>query len=369
MEKDNKNKEYNRLVIIGNGLDLALGFETSYSHFILAYIKNTASTLLKGENLKNALFKVNPIFIGTNIPGNFMMDLYNYKDVKELVEFLKFNAGFEPINTFFEKIIDNYSKSNWIDIEQHYYDTLKEHYFNEFKKNKFIANVKSLNECMDALAFALNDYISNLKIRITHEHRDKFLNFLEALNEPLPYYVQKLMEDFNREKPPEEIMFVNFNYTNTIKELLRFPIGNKKFRHINIHGKVDNDENPIIFGYGDDIADEYHELESANEVELLRKIKSFQYPKTTNYHQLLGFLESGDFDIYIIGHSCGLSDRTLLKTIFEHKRCIAIRIFHYDEEKEHFLKRIEISRHFDDKIKMRQRLLPFDKFAAIPQFK
>ncbi|MBK6364090.1 MAG: hypothetical protein IPF52_11590 [Saprospiraceae bacterium] len=55
-------------------------------------------------------------------------------------------------------------------------------------------------------------------------------------------------------------------------------------------------------------------------------IKSFDYFKTDNYSKLLAFLES-EFDVYIMGHSCGLSDRTLLSTIFEHENCRKIKIF------------------------------------------
>ena len=141
-----------------------------------------------------------------------------------------------------------------------------------------------------------------------------------------------------------------------------------------IHGDVNDIFNPIIFGYGDDTGGEYKELENMNEIELLKKIKSFQYPKTHNYHKLLNFIESEEFDVFVVGHSCGLSDRTLLKTIFEHKNCLAIQIFHYkqslkDADQEHFEKRIEISRHFSDKVLMRERILPFDPFCHIPQTK
>ena len=102
-------------------------------------------------------------------------------------------------------------------------------------------------------------------------------------------------------------------------------------------------------------------------MELLKKIKSFQYPRTHNYHNLLNYLEVSEFDVFIMGHSCGLSDRTLLKTIFEHPNCLAIQVFHYQGENEHFYKRIEISRHFNNKVLMRERVLPYDQFASIPQ--
>jgi hypothetical protein len=75
------------------------------------------------------------------------------------------------------------------------------------------------------------------------------------------------------------------------------------------------------------------------------------------------------FEVFIVGHSCGLSDRTLLKTIFEHDNCIGIKIYHRGNEYDHFQKNIAISRHFTDKAKLRDKILPFDQHAAIPQSK
>lgn len=98
-------------------------------------------------------------------------------------------------------------------------------------------------------------------------------------------------------------------------------------------------------------------------------IKSFKYPQTNNYHKILGFIEDLDFEVFILGHSCGLSDRTLLKTLFEHSKCRAIQVLHYNGKEEFFNKSIEISRHFENKVMMRERLLPFDPSAKIPQNK
>jgi hypothetical protein len=33
------------------------------------------------------------------------------------------------------------------------------------------------------------------------------------------------------------------------------------------------------------------------------------------------------FQVLIMGHSCGLSDRTLLNIVFEHNNCRSIKVF------------------------------------------
>ncbi|MBK8548185.1 MAG: hypothetical protein IPL63_12705 [Saprospiraceae bacterium] len=97
-------------------------------------------------------------------------------------------------------------------------------------------------------------------------------------------------------------------------------------------------------------------------------IKSFDYFKTDNYSKLLAFLES-EFDVYIMGHSCGLSDRTLLSTIFEHENCRKIKIFYHDNAENYRKTTYEISRHFTDKALMRERVLPITQCKPMPQSK
>ena len=66
-----------------------------------------------------------------------------------------------------------------------------------------------------------------------------------------------------------------------------------------------------------------------------------------------------------MGHSCGLSDRTLLNTIFEHKYCRSIKVYYYqwkDEEtneiKDNYTEIIQnISRHFNKKKLMREKIV------------
>lgn len=135
---------------------------------------------------------------------------------------------------------------------------------------------------------------------------------------------------------------------------------------IHIHGELNNMKNPIIFGYGDERDETYNLLEKANIPEVFTHIKSFEYFKTDNYSRLLAFLES-PYDVYIMGHSCGLSDRTLLSTVFEHENCRYIKIFYHGNAENYRKTTYEISRHFTDKALMRKRVLPITKCKPMPQ--
>ncbi len=44
---------------------------------------------------------------------------------------------------------------------------------------------------------------------------------------------------------------------------------------------------------------------------------------------MLSFIESAPYQVCIMGHSCGLSDRTLLATLFEHRNCVSIKPYYY----------------------------------------
>ena len=163
---------------------------------------------------------------------------------------------------------------------------------------------------------------------------------------------------------PEEIKelelsqtyFLNFNYTKSLDFFINS--FSPEAIHIQIHGNVDEPES-IIFGYGDDSNEHYKSLENHDKKELLEHIKSFYYPSQKHYIDLMNIIESDDFDVIVLGHSLGLSDRVLLESIFEHENCKAIRLFHRGK-KSHFEKLIALSRHFKNKQSMRKKIVEFD---------
>jgi hypothetical protein len=153
------------------------------------------------------------------------------------------------------------------------------------------------------------------------------------------------------------------NYTEEINKRI--------YTEINfIHGQLNSTSNPIIFGFGDEYNKHYLEFESLNENRLFAHIKSFDYFKTANYHNLIRFTESEDFQVYIFGHSLGLSDRTMLKTIFEHENCKSIKVFYHqvDEQSNDYTeKTYAISNHISDKSSLRKKVVPFIYSKSMPQ--
>ena len=116
----------------------------------------------------------------------------------------------------------------------------------------------------------------------------------------------------------------------------------------------------MIFGYGDELDDNFKKLLDSNENECLRNVKSIKYQESDNYRNVLAFIESAPFQVCIMGHSCGNSDRTLLNTLFEHKNCISIKPYYYIKQDgtDNYLELVQnISRNFTDMKLMRDRVV------------
>ena len=116
----------------------------------------------------------------------------------------------------------------------------------------------------------------------------------------------------------------------------------------------------MIFGFGDEIDDDYKSIENLNNNIYLENIKSIKYLETDNYKRLLEFLNSEEYQIYIFGHSCGISDRTLLNTLFEHKNCSSIKPFYHkkDDGFDNYSDIVKnISRNFNIKPIMRDKVV------------
>ena len=71
-----------------------------------------------------------------------------------------------------------------------------------------------------------------------------------------------------------------------------------------------------------------------------------------------------------MGHSCGLSDKTLLNSIFQHQNCKSIKVFYhtYGNWKDNYLDVVQnISRHFNKKTMMREKIVNKDYCEELPQ--
>lgn len=203
----------------------------------------------------------------------------------------------------------------------------------------------------------INEGFSNFK--------EQFLIYLKQINkntEKMTEIENKIDLILNRKK---RTRILNFNYTDTIEKYC------SRVDIINIHGSLkDLSENPIIFGYGDEMDPHVKELEDRNKNDLLIYLKTMSYHYNSNYERLMNFIDDHDFNVYIMGHSCGISDRLLFNSIFEHPKCKAIKIFYYDKgngENDYYEKCIELYRHFiqGGKSKGRRIIVPFIDSEAL----
>ena len=166
------------------------------------------------------------------------------------------------------------------------------------------------------------------------------------------------------------------NITNLLQQLVTcwedgYMPREQIFKVNHIHGVL-SDRDSVIFGYGDELDKDYQTLRDANENEYLRNIKSVKYLESDNYRKLLEFMSSAPYQIYIMGHSCGNSDRTLLNTLFEHENCVSIKPFYYAkyDGTDNYLDIIQnISRNFTDMKIMRDRVVNKKFCMPLPQMK
>jgi hypothetical protein len=389
----------NKIVILGNGFDLSHNLPTSFEDFVTFLVKElfrekgqvksplldidkarTVYEIVDESGQKNSITwetlvksKFNELNISVNNFWHLNPDTYNHTGLKKLL-LMKGetypNLLFKDKHLFWQSIYEA-NEFSWINFERAYYKKLTflcKNNIGHFHSNK-IDEVRVLNDQFNEIKTEFIRYLKTLDIFLeigTPGHSNYFNQgrIHQREGEHLGY----------RNNQAEFQLILNFNYTSLPERV--YQLNNSpdkpKTSIINIHGDLDNhnQNNPIIFGYGDEMDDDYHHLESLEEDEILRHFKSTQYSKTHNYHRLLSFIEMGPYQVDIVGHGCGMTDRVLLNTIFENDNCDRIKILHYKDVNHYTETYMHVSRHFnrDKKHLLRQRVLPFDPKTPCPQW-
>jgi len=407
----------NRLILVGNGFDLAHGLKTSYKNFIIWYLAQCLGSVGYGpKTYKDKLLEINFYdnndfirFINAHKPGNFNSkvteeDLTNFivacfeeKTIRELFNIrrddpynlisVRNNAKREAdlsrkqpckvtiSSVFLTSLVINCLDYNWVDIENEYFDQLKACKSKDglFDKEK----VRRLNSEFAYLKQKLEEYLTlqqdNAQVKLIPELLKAIGEKSEISDfEPLMGYENaRVSLGLIRQGPvvQHRLYFLNFNYTHALQSYCDDLNKNKKgFSKIDInyiHGQLNKADNPIIFGFGDEHDKTYLEFEEHRNNQLFEHIKSYQYLLTPNYRDLLRFLNEADFQVFVMGHSCGLSDRTMFKEIFEHENCKSIRLFHYNGDFHD--KAINVSKHFSNKGYMRKLIVDYKASDAFPQ--
>src|SRR5690606_6038032 len=133
---------------------------------------------------------------------------------------------------------------------------------------------------------------------------------------------------------PNKILFLNFNYTNSIEFFVNGMTDSlrKKTNILYLHGQLNNQSNKMIFGYGDEQDENFNLLEKYDDC--LKFVKGYKYLHTNTYKNFLNFIENDDYEVFTLGHSCNLSDKTMLSELFNNSRCKKIKILTYVKSNE-----------------------------------
>ena len=401
----------NRLVLIGNGFDLAHRLPTSYEDFINWYwryrvdILQYEKTNVSDDKLCKFIDSRNQ---GWDVTIGMGLNPKRYASPQVFIEHLRSYSFFKfEMSSFMNSICQNIKEKGWVDIENEYYKNLifyaLDESINDVAKYLYL---KSLNDQLDYLRELLARYLSDVCISgvdqiesiynaiyapiqtkdiasTEKKHMDEHVAFwnkqdylalkrrkgqflikpnncLEQIKKNLGQPLSAISTICNGDYPlllrlPNSIKILNFNYTATPLNYL-----NKTIATINyIHGEIDN-PSAMIFGYGDEIDERFPKLKELNDKESLRNVKSIRYLEAANYRDLLSFINAEPFQVLIMGHSCGNSDRTLLNTIFEHPNCVSIKPYYYQKTDgtDDYLEKVQnISRNFTDMKLMRDRVV------------
>ena len=415
----------NRIILIGNGFDLAHGLKTGYKDFIDSYWDEVAvttydkyvdyfrkSVVTIPDSYNDNLISIRIYNGKASIPDRVISSCESHNRYGVLCSSINklnksnkrpFSAELKFKNNFFEHISNQCSLVNWVDIENEYYEALKKLLLVEDAQTRSIS-VKKLNKEFDAVKGLLEKYLTEVsksvieakesitdvfKSKISLDNtavtkRDLFrelvvesaLSHQPVSTHPQTYYPHMLetVKEIERKKirqsmgtdfVPDKILLLNFNYTNTAEKLY---VKGGAYEVINIHGELNNKNNPIIFGYGDELDDDYKTIEKLQDNDFLENIKSINYHKTRNYRRLLDFIHSGLYQVFVMGHSCGNSDRTLLNTLFEHDNCVSVKVIYHQIEagKDDYSNIIRnISRNFNDKARMRDTVVNWEDCSPL----
>ncbi|MGG1922473.1 AbiH family protein [Chryseobacterium sp. NRRL B-14798] len=413
----------NRIILIGNGFDLAHGMATSYGNFIDDYWRNAIEEIRNKPYWENG-FENDEFYI--QLLPKIWEGSNDYEALEHNLHNIKSKIHFK--NEFFDILNRHKSSLNWVDIENDYYSLLKNCY-----KKRSGYYIEQLNEEFSVIESLLEEYLTRVEKEFSKgfPRNDEEISFKRSICEIIYsdfnlrdfsetsinnlteiefqrvyseiksieeghislsdnelserdlrlYQVliniqnkkQKIKELLTSEAAnnyfrhrPKEILFVNFNYTSTEVYYDNPPIDSEFGRDIStdvvhIHGILNNKtDNKLIFGFGDEIDKDYLEIENLNDNEYLKNIKSMKYLENDSYKRLLEFINSNNYQVFIFGHSCGISDRTLLNTLFEHKNCSSVKPYYRkkNDGTDNYSEMIRnISRNFTDKASMRDKVV------------
>lgn len=380
------NTGINRLIIIGNGFDLHHGLKTRYSDFMENFWMTTP------YNQDNPLVRFNFFANLAQIVGTAasyfelqsrINDFYKNNHDVDTERFISFK------NDFFEQLCQQSSDSNWVDFEMNYFaylcsiiNTHKDYRNRSFLVERLNLELVSILDCFEKylkreVQPKINDSLrnklvgdtifANKELQIGSQQYEQFVDEFSKRSQrrfplaDLDLHLRSLGTNYDKLLAFNKTLVLNFNYTHTP---LIYKSWCSDMDTIFIHGELGDPNNPLTLGYGDENHPDVKRMEEQHENEMMRMAKSSKYLLNRNYKQLMNFLALGPFQLHLVGHSCAISDRTLLSSIFQDPNCFSIKPYYFNWQRNSFNDIdnyadliANVSRHFTDKLMMREKVV------------
>lgn len=286
-----------RLIIIGNGYDLAHNSKTSYENFS-EWLCNKYQLGIKGNN--ELRFKLDiPTYNGTFLNNLVNNNKYNI-NIKNVDESRK-----ELFATMLVNMIVDLNDKKWSDFENDLGKLDWKKYID--KANKYYGNY-----CVPGSPVS---YGTDLITSASRTIMDLFIGWIESIHidDVKKDYIDKKIGNISNND-----YFLIFNYTNTVEKVFSI---RKKDNLCYIHGAANNGDS-IVVGHGDINKSGGSNLD--NDDDYIKEAEAALYKNTEQIfknHQVFFDNVKSDFcsseynEIYVYGWSCSDSDKYYLNKI------------------------------------------------------
>lgn len=340
-----------KILILGNGFDLAHGLPTAYKDF-MRFCKAVPTILLYKESMsisdaiENADIhsKIKAV-IGSELNDDAgILENKTISMLQELNDCIQENIWY----TYFEKIEGKMQGDNWIDFESEisevieYLDRKIDRLEKKYKRSDFINDRDPRGKITGFFVTIFPDQLLSLFGR---EIRERCFNDLEKLTRALEIYLSSFVEKIDcdelniiSEIQPDYV--ISFNYTDTYKKI--YGIKEEKTEIFHIHGKCDAGnpmkENNMVLGI-----DEYWEGRDKDihtNFSVFKKFVQRIRKKTgAGIYTVLKIIENmhevSNYEtlIYVFGHSLDKTDKDILSQLLGHKTS-AVKVYCKDKGSE-----------------------------------
>lgn len=325
-----------KILIIGNGFDLAHGLPTAYKDFM--QFCNVVQTILLDKECTSISDAIENADIHSKIKAVIESELNNdtgilknqtIQMVQELEGCIQENIWYK----YFQKIEKDMRGDNWIDFESEisevieYLDRKIDKLEQKYKRFDFINNdLYAKNRKFFTTIFP--DQLLSLSGR---EIRERCFNDLEKLTRALEIYLSVFVEKIDCDKlniiseiQPDYVL--SFNYTDTYERI--YGIKEKKPEIFYIHGKCNAGnpmkENNMVLGI-----DEYWEGKDKDIhtnfsvfkkfVQRIRKKTGTGIYTTLDSIEYSPILLNSESTVYVFGHSLDKTAKDILSQILGHE--------------------------------------------------